>query len=132
MPLGIFAKSPMPSSFCPLKQNGQWSVETTDRSLVRRPRHRAAPCSAGRSGGEHTYLAPSKSGLARSSSVRNRYCGQVSANTFCPASRACVTAASAWAADRCTMYSGAPVTLASWIARLVASPSSSGGRVSPW
>jgi hypothetical protein len=29
------------------------------------------------------------------------------------------------------MYSGAPVTRASWIARDVASPSSSGGRVNP-
>ncbi len=103
MPLGIFEKSPRPSSFCSLKQNGQWSVDTTARSLVRRPRHRAFPWSAVRSGGEATNLAPSKSGLARSSSVRYRYCGQVSANTFWPASRASATAASACAADRCTM-----------------------------
>ena len=46
-PLGIFEKSPRPSSFCPLKQNGQWSVETTDRSSVRSPRHSAAWCSRG-------------------------------------------------------------------------------------
>ena len=33
----------------------------------------------------------------------------------------------------CTMYSGTlPATLASWIARCVASPSSSAGRVSEW
>ena len=36
MPFGILEKSPRPSSFCSLKQNGQWSVLTTDRSLVRR------------------------------------------------------------------------------------------------
>ena len=36
MPFGILEKSPMPSSFCSLKQNGQWSVLTTERSLVRR------------------------------------------------------------------------------------------------
>ena len=36
MPLGILEKSPMPSSFCSFKQNGQWSVLTTVRSLVRR------------------------------------------------------------------------------------------------
>ena len=33
----------------------------------------------------------------------------------------------------CTMYSGTlPATFASWIARFVASPSSSAGRVSAW
>ena len=30
------------------------------------------------------------------------------------------------------MYSGVPATSASWMARLVASPSSRGGRVMPW
>ena len=39
IPLGILEKSPRPSSFWSLKQNGQWSVDTTDRSLVRRPFH---------------------------------------------------------------------------------------------
>ena len=39
IPFGILEKSPRPSSFCSLKQNGQWSVDTTDRSLVRSPRH---------------------------------------------------------------------------------------------
>ena len=34
----------MPSSFWSLKQNGQWSVETMARSLVRRPFHRSARC----------------------------------------------------------------------------------------
>ncbi|MFD6105416.1 hydrogenase/urease maturation nickel metallochaperone HypA, partial [Nocardia salmonicida] len=64
IPLGIFEKSSRPSSFCPLKQNGQWSVETTCRSSVRSPRQSAAWCSLGRSGVEQTYLAPSKSGSA--------------------------------------------------------------------
>ena len=76
-------------------------------------------------------MAPSKPGRARSSRDRYRYCGQVSANTFCPVSRAVAIAARACAADRCTTYSGAPVTSASVIARGVASLSSSGGRVSP-
>ena len=124
-------KSPTPSCFWSLKQNGQWSVLTTERSLVRRPRHNDDWCSLGRNGGEATNFAPSKPGRARSSRDRKRYCGQVSAKTFCPVSRALVTSSSACAADRCTMYSGEPVTLARVIAREVASPSSSGGRVSP-
>ena len=70
IPLGILEKSPRPSSFWSLKQNGQWSVDTTDRSLVRSPRHSEPWCSRGRSGGDATYLAPSKSGRARSSRDR--------------------------------------------------------------
>ena len=131
-PLGIFEKSPRPSSFCSLKQKGQWSVDTTDRSLVRRPRHRAAWCSTGRSGVEHTYLAPSKSGRARSSVDRNRYWGHVSAKALNPSSRAAVTSASASAADRWTMYTGAPATRASSIVRWVASASSRAWRTTPW
>ena len=73
MPFGILEKSPTPSSFCSLKQNGQWSVETTARSLLRRPFHRSArwlSCLL-RSGVEQTHLAPSKPGAPSwSSSVR--------------------------------------------------------------
>ena len=72
MPFGILEKSPTPSSFCSLKQNGQWSVDTQTRSLVRRPFHRSwwwCACSV-RMGGEQTYLAPSKPGWARCSSRR--------------------------------------------------------------
>src|SRR5205807_4646549 len=36
-PLGIFVKSSLPSSFCSLKQNGQWSVETTCSVSFARP-----------------------------------------------------------------------------------------------
>ena len=87
-----------------------------------------------RIGGEHTHLAPSKPGLASvSSSVRYRYCGHVSANTLRPSWRAAATASSASDADMCTMYSGQlPATPASTMARLVASPSSTDGRVRPW
>ncbi len=46
-------------------------------------------------------------------------------------SRAAATSARACSADRCTTYSGDPVTWASTMARWVASASSSGGRVSP-
>ena len=70
MPLGILVKSPSPSSFCSLKQNGQWSVETQMSSLVRRPFHRSwwwCACFV-RMGGEQTYFAPSKPGRARWSS----------------------------------------------------------------
>ena len=105
MPLGILVKSPIPSSFWSFMQKGQWSVDTTARSSVRRPFHRSGWwCSCLlRSGGEATHLAPSKPGAPSwSSSVRYRYCGQVSANTFRPASRAAATAASASDADRCT------------------------------
>ena len=111
MPFGIFLKSPRPSSFWSLKQNGQWSVETTARSSVRSPRHRSRACGSCllRSGVEHTHLAPSKlspSGPRApswSSSVRYRYCGQVSAKTFAPRDRAALTSARASVADMCTM-----------------------------
>ena len=39
MPLGIFEKSPIPMSFWPFMQNGQWSVETIWMSFVRRDCH---------------------------------------------------------------------------------------------
>lgn len=132
IPLGILEKSPRPSSFWPLKQKGQWSVETTWRSLVRRPRHSAAWCSLGLSGVLHTYLAPSKSGSARLSVDRNRYCGQVSPKTGRPSSRARVSSATASVAETCTTYSGAPATWASRMARWVASASRRALRTSPW
>ncbi|OLT24215.1 hypothetical protein BJF83_06950 [Nocardiopsis sp. CNR-923] len=132
MPLGILEKSPTPRSFCPVKQNGQWSVETTDRSFVRSARHRSSWCSLGRSGVEHTYLAPSNPGSARLSVDRNRYCGQVSPNTLSPLSRARASSSTASPADTCTTYNGAPATRASWIARWVASDSSRALRTSPW
>ena len=110
MPFGIFLKSPRPSSFWSLKQNGQWSVETTARSSVRSPRHRSRACGSCllRSGVEQTHLAPSKlspwgpCAPSWSSRVRYRYCGQVSANTFAPRDRAALTSARASDADMCT------------------------------
>ena len=61
-----------------------------------------------------------------------KYCVQVSPQTFQPFSRAsAIGSADSWH-DTCTTYSGEPATRASWIARFVASPSSSGGRVSAW
>ena len=70
MPLGILEKSPRPSSFCSFMQNGQWSVDTTASSFIRRPFHRSAWwCSClERSGVEQTHLAPSKPGWASWSS----------------------------------------------------------------
>ena len=95
-PLGIFRKSPRPSSFWPSKSNGQWSVPTSCRSSLTRPFQSSSwcPAPASRSGGEHTNLAPSNP-WPRSSSDRNRYCGHVSAKTGWPSSRARRTASSA-------------------------------------
>src|SRR6266566_5231667 len=69
-PLGIFEKSPLPRSFWPLKWKGQWSVATSWRSSCSRPFQSSSWCDAGRSGGEQTYLAPSKPGRPRSSRLR--------------------------------------------------------------
>ncbi len=100
----------MPISFCSFMQNGQWSVDTTASSFIRRPFQRSAWwCSCFvRSGVEHTHFAPSNPGLASvSSSVSHRYCGQVSAKTLRPLCRAAATSARAWlagvAAD-CPLY----------------------------
>ena len=132
MPFGIFAKLPVPRSFCPFMQNGQWSVETTCRSFVRRPRHMSSCMWAGRSGGVQTNFAPSKSGRARSSWERKRYCGHVSAKTGSPRSRASTTCLSARSAERWTMYTGAPAISARQMARNVPSASAIWGRVRPW
>ncbi len=78
------------------------------------------PCS--RSGGEQTNLAPSNP-WPRSSSDRNRYCGQVSANAGSPSSWAMRSALSASLADMWTKYTGALAAWASRITRFVASPS---------
>src|SRR5215831_16740227 len=58
-PFGILVKSSRPSSFCSLKQNGQWSVEITCKSLPRRPVHNLSWFHFSRRGGVMTYLAPS-------------------------------------------------------------------------
>ena len=42
-PLGILRKSPTPSSFWPWKSNGQWSVATSWRSSLTRPRPQVVP-----------------------------------------------------------------------------------------
>ena len=62
IPFGMARKSPRPSSFCSFMQNGQWSVDTICRSLVRRACHMWSWCPSARdrSGVEQTHLAPSK------------------------------------------------------------------------
>src|SRR5450631_1246909 len=115
IPLGILEKSPSPSSFCSLKQNGQWSVDTTLKSLVRRYFHSSSwwPSALERSGVEHTHFAPSNPGAPScSSNDRYRYCGQVSPKTWWPRSRAAANDATACLADMCTTYSGEPVSVA--------------------
>ena len=64
MPLGIFVKSPRPISFWPAKSNGAWSVATVLISRERSAFHSAGWCDLSRSGGDMTYLAPSKSGFS--------------------------------------------------------------------
>ena len=59
-----------------------------------------------------------------------KYCVQVSPQTFQPFSRASAIGSTDSWHETWTTYSGAPATRASWIARFVASPSVSGGRVS--
>ena len=61
-----------------------------------------------------------------------KYCVQVSPQTSQPCSRARAIGSTASLHETWTTYSGAPATRASWIARFVASPSVSGGRVSAW
>ena len=61
-----------------------------------------------------------------------KYCVHVSPKTFQPFSRASAIGSTDSAHETWTTYSGAPATRASWIARFVASPSVSGGRVSAW
>src|SRR6184192_3885113 len=62
----------------------------------------------------------------------NRYWVHVSPQTSQPLSRASAIGSTDSAQETWTTYSGQPATRASWIARLVASPSVSGGRVSAW
>src|SRR6266568_1831461 len=78
-PLGILVKSSLPSSFCSLKQKGQWSVETTCSVSLARPCQSFSCCHFSRSGGVKTYLAASNPGASILSSERYKYCGQVSA-----------------------------------------------------
>jgi hypothetical protein len=56
----------------------------------------------------------------------------VSPQTSQPFSRASAIGSTASLHETWTTYSDAPATRASWIARFVASPSVSGGRVSAW
>src|SRR5215475_3626998 len=61
-----------------------------------------------------------------------KYWVQVSPQTSQPSSRARAMGSTASLHETWTTYNGAPATRASWIARFVASPSVSGGRVNAW
>ena len=61
-----------------------------------------------------------------------RYCVHVSPWMFQPASRARAIGSTDSRQETWTTYSGEPATRASCMARFVASPSVSGGRVSAW
>ena len=62
MPFGILVKSSAPIRFWPSKSKGAWSVATVWITPSRRAAHRTGWLLASRSGGDITYLAPSKSG----------------------------------------------------------------------
>lgn len=74
------------------------------------------------------YLAPSIPGRSRSSRVKARYCGQVSAWIGRPEACARATRSAPSGVETWTMKSPAPTSRASEIARLIASASASAGR----
>ena len=136
MPLGILEKSPRPSSFCSFMQNGQWSVDTTASSFIRRPFHRSAGGArawSAAASSRPTWRPRSRAGRGGPRSTGRGTAGTSRRTRSGRAWRAAATSSSASDADMWTMYSGTlPATLASWIARCVASPSSSAGRVKEW
>ena len=131
-PFGIFEKSPFPSAFCSPKVNAQWSVEIAESTSLRTASQSTSWFDASRTGGEKTYFAPSKPGCEMCDKSTKKYCVQVSPQTRQPERRARSIASTASLHVTWTTYSGARAIRASWIARFVASPSSSGGRVSAW
>ena len=82
-----------------------------------------------RTGGEKTAFAPSKFGRSRYVSSTKKYCVHVSPHTGQPFARARAIAPTDSSQVTWTTYSGQPARCAIWIARFVASPSSSAGRV---
>src|SRR5213075_1545010 len=131
-PFGIFEKSSLPSVFCPSQRKAQWSVEIALRMSVRTAFQSTSWFALSRGGGVYTYFAPSKFGRSRNVKSTKKYCVHVSPHTSQPFSRASAIGSTASLHETWTTYSGAPVTRASWIARFVASPSVSGGRVRAW
>ena len=81
-PLGILAKLlSAPGSFLPRTSSylkAAWSDDSTWKVLAESPVQMCSWLSVPRGGGEHTHLLPSSPGFSKSSSLRNRYCGQVS------------------------------------------------------
>src|SRR4029453_18336172 len=88
-PLGILEKSSLPSVFWPSQLNGQWSVETAERTSFATQSHRCSRFSFDLGGGVYTYFAPSKPGASTSlSRSMKKYCVQVSPQMFQPFARA--------------------------------------------
>ena len=116
IPFGILEKSPSPSSFCSLKQNGQWSVRDHRQVAGAQVAPQLVLVALGRerSGVEHTHFAPSNPGCrrgaprARGRGTAGRSRRRRSGPRRAPG-RACSTACFA---DMCTTYSGAPVRCA--------------------
>ena len=70
-----------PGSFLPRTSSylkAAWSDDSTWKVLAESPVQMCSWLSVPRGGGEHTHLLPSSPGFSKSSSLRNRYCGQVS------------------------------------------------------
>ncbi len=132
-PLGILWKGVRgPPAIFSEKRQGEWSEEKTWKVPLARPCHSIAWSALVRGGGVQTYLAPSRSWVSMSSSVRKRYCGQVSAKTRKPRSCAARICAAAWPAETWAMRIGTSISSDSAIARCVASRSPIGLCALPW
>ena len=105
---------------------GAWSLATVSIVPSWMPCHSPSLSSAVRMGGPILAWGPS---LCRTFSVRARYWGQVSAYTTCPFSFARWMGASPLVGVTCAMYIAQPATSAKAMARLMASASSTSGRV---
>src|SRR5215471_9938078 len=80
-------------------------------------------------GGLQIHLAPSVPGLSMSWAVKNKYCGQVSANTLCPCPRARVITSTPSAVETWKIMIGWSRKAANVISRLNAAASPMAHRV---
>ena len=135
MPFGMRsneASSPatrLPSLPCML--NGAWSDEKIVNSPLDRPFQMNCWLPLSRGGGLQMQRAPcigSSGSIPRSSALRNRYCGQVSAWIGSPRPRAQWICSTASRPETWTIRIGVSISSASAIARWVASRSTAIGR----
>ena len=84
MPFGILVKIVAAKRFFDPKPNGAWSVATVSINPACSPSQSTAWLSRSRSGGDMTYLAPSKSRRSASVQSSRRYWIRVSTRTLTP------------------------------------------------